>query len=286
MTRRRMSTATAFLVAALLVPFIGTAIVLTQVAAGPFGVADATARKLLVDAILIQTFRTYQADIGRNDLIATVARAYARMPAAARGPATTAAFTWARAYLSSPAFAAAYAKVRDEQRPAGVANQASVDDTLKKMMDEQWAALEQTRKMAAGFPEKERAGVLAMIKESEARLKSPETVQIWRAAVEAEQGVTAASGSKALADWEARYPASPNAFVREHLQLFLAETANVDFTLAAFMVRGPGGEVLGFLSPGYMGIPWQHVHAIVAGREALDAGRAAAAAWLKELDAK
>ena len=49
------------------------------------------------------------------------------------------------------------------------------------------------------------------------------------------------------------------------------------------MVKGRGGETIGFLSPGYTGMPWQRIHAILAGREAVEAGRAAAGVWLKEL---
>jgi len=105
-------------------------------------------------------------------------------------------------------------------------------------------------------PEKERAAVLATLKEREAQLKSPETLKIWRTVLEAERGEKSSGAAAAFSAWEARYP-------------------------AAFMVRGPGGDVLGFLSPGYTGMPWQLVHAIVAGKDAVDTGRAAAAARLE-----
>jgi hypothetical protein len=279
LTRRLRSSLIAFAV----VLWTSTAIVLSQSPAGPLGVADATARKFLVDAVLGDAFRTYKGHFIVSDFVQTVARAYAKIPTAARGPATTAAFAWAKAYLSSPAFAAAYAKQREGQRPEGVANVPSVDDQLKKMMDEQSTALAESRKMAAALPEKDRAAFLAKLKEMEAQLKSPESLKILRTALEAERGEKASRSGTALAEWEARYPANSNAFVRQHLQTFLTETAKVDYSLAAFMVRGPSGEVLGFLSPGYTGIPWQHIHAIVAGKDAVDAGRAAAAAWLKEI---
>jgi hypothetical protein len=285
MRQRDRSTATAF-VAVPLVVLLDATIVSTQGTAGPLGVADATARKFLVDAVLGDAFRTYKSHFIVSDLVQTVARAYAKIPAAARGPATAAAFAWAKAYLSSPVFAAAYAKQREGQRPEGVANVQSVDDQIKKMMDDQLAAMAESRKMAATLPEKDRAALLANLKEMEAQAKSPERLKILRTALEAERGEKASRSDTAFAQWEARYPANPNAFVREHLRVFLTETANIDYSLAAFMVRGPGNEVLGFLSPGYTGIPWQHIHAIVVGKDAVDAGRAAAAAWLKELDGK
>lgn len=280
MTGRRRSSVIAFAVV------FWTGIVLSQGSAGPLGVADATARKFLVDAVDGESFRHYKSNFIVSDFVQTVARAYAKIPVAARGPATTAAFAWARAYLSSPAFAAAYAKQREGQRPEGAANVASVDDQIKKMMDEQSAALAESRKMAASLPEKDRAAFLAKLQEMEAQLKSPERLKILRTALDAERGDDASRSTTAFAQWEARYPANPNVFVREYLQTFLKETANVDYSLAALMVRGPSGDVIGFLSPGYTGMPWQHIHAIVAGKDAVDAARAAAAAWLKELDAK
>jgi hypothetical protein len=287
MSRRPTSGVAALAAAALFVALLGAAgIVLAQTVAGPLGVADATARKLIVGAVLGDLYRTYESPSASNDFIQTVARAYAKLPAAARGPATTAAFAWAKRYVSSPAFAAAYAEQREGQRPAGVESVPSVDDQIKKMMDEQAANLVMARKMAESIPEKDRAAFLASLKEQEAQANSPERLKMLRAALEAERGENASRSSASGAAWEARYPANPNAFVREHLQRFLTETARVDYSLAVVFVRGPGGDVIGFLNPGYTGIPWQHVHAIVAGKDAVDAARAAAAAWLKEIDGK
>jgi hypothetical protein len=266
--------------------FAATGLVLGQSVVNPLGVADASARKLLVGGILVEGFRTYQSTFINNDFVQTVARAYAKLPAAARGPATTAAFAWAKSYVSSPAFAAAYAAQREGQQPAGVASLPSVDDQIKKMMDEHAANLVMVRKIAESLPEKDRAAFLANLKAQEAQANSPELIKRMRTVFEAERTEKMSRFTKELAEWEARYPANPNAFVREHLQRFLTETANVDYSLATIFVRGPGGDVIGFLSPGLTGIPWQHTHAIVAGRDAVDAARAAAAAWLTEIDGK
>ena len=262
--------------------------VLTQGTTGPFGVADATARKLLVDAITNDRLGVYESDVIRSDLVTTAWRAYDRMPAAARGPATTAAFAWAKSYVSSPAFAAAYAQVREGRRPEGAANTPSVDEEAKRRLAEQLAAMEESRKMAESFPlpEKDKAALLAKLKEQEAQIKSPESQKMMRAVLEAELGQKVSAGSAAVAAWEARYPASPTAFVRDHLQRFLAGTAIIDYSLAAVVIKSPKAETMGFLSPGYTGMPWQHVHAILVGKEAVDAARAAAAAWVKELDGK
>jgi hypothetical protein len=260
---------------------------LTQTQAGPLGVASATARRLLVEGILHETLRNVdERSTGvNNDIVRSIWRAYDRMPAAARGPATTAAFAWAKAYVSSPEFAAAYATQREGQRPAGAAGAASanVEAELQKMRDEQRAAAEAARKMAESLPEKDRAAMLAQLKAMEEQLNSPETLKTWRAALEAQLGAADADRDNAAARWNANYPADPRMFVRGHLERFLAVTENLDYSLPTIVLKAPTGDTMGFLSPGYTGIAWQRVYAIMAGKDAVDAGRAAAAAWLKEV---
>jgi hypothetical protein len=48
-------------------------------------------------------------------------------------------------------------------------------------------------------------------------------------------------------------------------------------------VKDPAGRTAGFLSPGLQDISWEAMHAILAGKDAVDAARAAVSAWLKEL---
>jgi hypothetical protein len=255
-----------------------------QAKAGPLGVADATARRLLVEGILQESLRLADERPTRvtSDIVQTIWRAYDRMPAAARGPATTAAFAWAKAYVNSPEFAAAYAKQREGQKPAGAAT-VNVEAELRKMRDEQRAAAEAARTMAESLPEKDRAAMLAQLKAMEEQLNSPETLKTWRAVLEAQLGAANADRDNAAARWNANYPASPQTFVRGHLERFLAVTENLDYSLPTIVLKAPSGDTMGFLSPGYQGMAWQRVYAIMAGKEAVDAGRAAAAAWLKEL---
>jgi hypothetical protein len=249
---------------------------LTQALAGPFGVADAAARKLLAQAMPNGGYPQ-----PHSDLVQTVRRAYARMPAAARGPATTAAFAWARRYVESPAFATAYAEVRNGQKPAGAAT--NVDAQMKKYLDEAAAGAEMNRQIAAKLPPTQRDQLLAEIKQREDLIKSPEHLAQMRkifggAATDASDRV-----SKATTEWAAKFPENPAIFVRGCLERFMTATANVDFTLPTHWIRDAAGQVVGFQSPGYTGLSWEQIHAIVAGKEALEAARAAVVAWLKEL---
>jgi hypothetical protein len=245
----------------------------------PLNVGEAAARKVLIDAMSggggLHEF---------VDVVATVWRAYDRMPAAARGPATTAAFAWVKTWIGSPAFRSEYTRVRDEHRPAGAAaGTPTVDEELKKLLDEQSQGIAEARKMAESLPPADRPKFLAQIKEQEDQLRDPKRLETLRAVLQAQRGETADRADKTVVDWNANYPADPDAFVKKWLDRIMTMTANLDFDLPAIVIRNTRGEMLGFLSPGYSALPWESVYAIAAGRDAVIAARAAVAAWLKEL---
>ncbi len=58
----------------------------------------------------------------------------------------------------------------------------------------------------------------------------------------------------------------------------MTATANIDYSLAHIWVNDPAGRTAGFLSPGLDDISWETMRAIVAGKEAVDAARAAVGA--------
>ena len=251
---------------------------LVQAILALFGVAEATARKLLLDVLPNGGYPGQQMTI-----VTTVMRAYDKMPAAARAAATTAAFAWAKRYVSSPEFAAAYQDVRTAQKPAGAAAPASVDAEVKKFIDDAMAASAEVRQMAAKMPPAEAAKLLEQIKAQEAQLKSPENLARLRAALGAGRAEETSRSEKAVTDWEANFPADPRQFVKGCLERFMTATVSVDFTLPTVWLKNATGETVGFLSPGYGGLPWEQVNAIVAGKEAVTAARMAIEAWLKEL---
>jgi hypothetical protein len=104
-----------------------------------------------------------------------------------------------------------------------------------------------------------------------------------RLAVEAERGENTNSNQQAARNFDARWPADPKAYVRKQLEYFMAMTANMDYTLPKIWIKDPSGATLGFLSPGLEDMPWETVRAFVIGKEAVDAARTAADAWLQEL---
>jgi hypothetical protein len=270
---RRQALALAF-VALLAVGTIARA----QAALTPFGVTDRAARNLV-----LAEMRSNGSTAENRAIIPVVWNAYDRMPPAARGPATTAIVAWLKSFANSAEFKAAYAKERETRRPEGGADSLSLDEEVKKTIDGQLATLAQYRAGVAALPEAERAKQLASLSAEEARIKSAENIRATRTLLEATRTQDSSRSAAATAEWRARYPADPQMFVKRYLQDFLTMTERLDFTLPTFIVKGPGGETLGFLSPGYTGLPWQKVHAILIGKDAVTAARAAAEAWLREI---
>ena len=242
----------------------------------PFGVSEATVRTQLLDSV------SGGGEIS-NRLVLTIEEGYQRIPVAMRGAATSAAFAWARSYVSSPAFTALYAKYRDEHRPAGAAITESLDDEVQKRIAATILEFEGFRTAFDGLDPATRAQGLKNIDDEIARYKSPEMLRAMRLAVAAERSARNEDSSHAAAEFAEQWPADPKVYVKKQLERFMSATASIDYSLPQIWIKDPAGKTAGFLSPGLEDIPWQTLHAIVAGREAVDAARGAVSVWLKEL---
>lgn len=210
-------------------------------------------------------------------------KAYKALPASARGPVSTALFAWAKAYAATPAFKAAYLKIRSEQKPTYREYELTVEQEVQKNIQEQLANVEALRKAAASMAPADKAQALASAKEAEAMIRNPAIVNADRAQREADRAKDKAETDRITRDWEARYPAEVRAYVALTLRQFLGATAGVDFNAKLVTIVGEGGESLGFANPDYQKKPWQWIECVLAGPEAVSAARAAAAEWLKEV---
>jgi hypothetical protein len=250
--------------------------------AGPLGLADATARNLVNGGVRAPELSSTHASV------AAVRHAYEKLPASARVSAVTAGFTWAKAYVNSPAFTSAYASARQQARPGGLPpEELSVDAELKKKLDEQRATIAESRRTAAavsGVSEKDRADLLATLRQLEASLDDPTTVKAMRDEIEARRAGDVGAVADGVARWNATYPAEPRAFVKRQLEEFLTASARVDFTIPITIVKSPAGGIAGFAAPVVkMFESWIEVECMLAGPEMVTAARAAAQAWLEEL---
>jgi hypothetical protein len=245
----------------------------------PFGVSEAA-----VQSMLLRVLDGGGVLIEGNQIVGAIQSGYARVPAAMRAQATTAAFAWAKSYLHSPAFATAYAKFREQHRPPGAVIEAgSIDEIVQRRIDEYVATLEQGKKNLDALSPADRAKGIKFIDDTIANARKPENVKGMRLALELERGENAKANEQAARDFDARWPADPKAYVRTQLEYFMRMTANIDYTLPKIWVTDSSGAIVGFLSPGLEDLAWETARAIVVGKESVEAARAAATAWLQEL---
>jgi hypothetical protein len=231
------------------------------------GLTEASARNFLFSEMKAQ----YEPN-RRNQPYLTGHRAFYTLPPAARGPAATALFAWAKAYVNSPALKSAYAQFRKEANPLDERPGRSVESRLAEMK----AAREMARGIAQSLPPAERDKMLAMLKEQDAQVAE------MTKAFEAEQAARKAQNAVSVARFEAQYPADPNRIVARRLRAFLDETADADFSAPIIRLTG-GPDGMEFITPAHQVKPVAWQLAVLAGPEATKAARAAADAWLKEI---
>lgn len=243
------------------------------------GLTEVEARRLLFDQVRGTGIGT------RRSEIATVGhRAFYKLPRAARGPAATALFAWARAYVDSPAFKTAYQEFRKGAVPTTEARPTdSVDAAVKTQIDEMLAGIEQIKASAASLPPADRAQLLATVKEQEAQVRDPKFAAQLRTALEMERDDRARSDEASAREAGERYPADPQRIVARHLRAFLDDTADADFSVRTISLTG-GADGIEFVDPWPRQKPVMWQLAVIAGPEATTAARAAAEAWLKEIE--
>jgi hypothetical protein len=249
-----------------------------QTTTGPFGVAETTARNLINAAA-----RSPRSLGNTHAFVSTVRHAYERLPAGARATAVTAGFAWAKAYVSSAAFATAYTAARQQAKPAGVSVEPSVDEELKKKVDDERASLEESKKGLGFVPEADRATAMKALNEAEDRLRDPELLKAWRDDIQSRHDADKQGTAQAVSEWNARYPTEVAAFVRQELERFLAASADVDFSIPITPIK-TAGVIVGFVGPfeGPVGT-WITAECLLAGKDMVVAARAAVESWLKEL---
>lgn len=137
---------------------------LAQSGIAQLGLTETTARKFLFDELSAPTIHRR-----RSEIAIAGTRAFHKLPPAARGPAASALFAWAKAYVTSPAFTKAYSDLRQGAiPPEPQAATQTVNEEVKKRMAEMLAAIEEMKQAAAAMEPAARAKVLEHIKVQEA----------------------------------------------------------------------------------------------------------------------
>jgi hypothetical protein len=253
------------------------AAVVAQNAIAQLGLTEAAARTFVLDEIKSPA-QDRSAPIG-----VAGTRAFLKLPPAARGPAATALFAWAKSYVSSPAFTASYNSYRSGRLPTERQYALSVDAQAKKEIAEQLAGFEQMRLAAEKMPPKDRASIMEQVEKARANLTNPAYIDKLKAQLTAERAQESGQGSEIAVEVEATTPADPRKLFVRRLREFLNATADVNFSARTISLTG-GPDGIEFIDKADRAKPWMWQAAAIVGREATVAARTAADAWLKEIE--
>jgi hypothetical protein len=212
------------------------------------------------------------------------AAAFKAAPPALRARLAEGAIAWAKAYTSSAEFAASYAAVRDANKPAPPQFDGTPEDEVQQQIDLQTKAIEKSRAdMAAMDPEVRRTMEAAANQAAAAvrQLDTPEMRRMQLAGVRHARDAATARHADALQQWQVQYPENPARATARRLRAFLEVSATVDFDAA---LESRGGRAR-FVNPAYERQTAEWKLCFRAGRETVEAARAAASAWLAEIEA-
>jgi hypothetical protein len=161
----------------------------------------------------------------------------------------------------------------------------TVDEALKKELDEARAGLEEMEKnlAASGLPPAEQKKVLAAWKAAQAQATTPEFVEARRKMLEAERAEKNRSEARLRAEADVQVPADPHGLFARRLREFLDATADVNFSARTISLTG-GPDGIEFIDKPDRRRPWMWQVAAIVGPEATAAARAAAQAWLAEIE--
>lgn len=274
---RATTSVTGFLMIALATAVAGRLV--AESALAQLGLTESAARTFVLNEIKGPSLDR------RSDIAVAGTRAFLKLPASARGAAATGLFAWAKAYVNSPAFKASYESYRKDRIPRGTQYGLSVEEAVKKEMDEARAAMEEMKKnlAASGLPPAEQEKILAAWKEAQAQASSPEFIEARRKLLESERAEASGSDARLREEVEQQMPADPQRLFARRLREFLELTADVNFSARTISLTG-GPDGMEFIDRADRRRHWIWQEAAIVGPEATAAARAAAQAWLKEIE--
>jgi hypothetical protein len=250
-----------------------------QTALASLGLTETAARTFVLNEI-----KAPGADRGSQIALAGK-RAFFKLPRAARAAAATGLFAWAKAYVGSPAFNASYASYRNGRIPSPRQYPLTVEQAVKKQVDEQLAGFAQMEASIASMKPADRAPIQEQIAKARASYADPANIKQMQALLAAERAEESRRTAEIIAEVEQTTPADPRKLFARRLREFLNATADVNFSARTItLVLEPNGDGIEFLDKADRERHWMWQEAAIAGPEATAAARAAASAWLKELE--
>lgn len=239
------------------------------------GVTDAAARREVVSSFTNGYVPVYLA-----------AKAFKAAPVATRVTIARNLTAWARTYTASAAFKAEYEKARQADLPTAPTAKGSVDDELAKQKAEREKSLAEAKKNLEKMPANLRSQMEATIKQMEEQFKAmdkdAQMQAITRQSIEMSRAEDQKNYQERLKAHDKAFPADPNVLIARRLREFLATSQDVDF--GAKLVAN--GSQRRFADARYEDKSRDWKLCYRAGKDATDAARAEAQAWLNALGVK
>jgi hypothetical protein len=198
---------------------------------------------------------------------------------AVRAQLASGAIAWAKAFTKTAAFTSEYATLRESRKPAAPVFEGTPEDELKARRAKENKQLEDAKKQLAGLPPDLRRQAEENLRASLGLMETPEMQQAQLQQIRDERKQQTEAHAKAMTVWEANLPANPSALIAARLSKFLEVSATVDFN--AKLVEKDGRKFFADPALEAKSADWKLCYR--AGREAVQAARAAAQAWLGEL---
>jgi len=213
-------------------------------------------------------------------------KAFKSLPGLARETIVRAGLAWIKSYAAGAEFKAAYEKLREQEKPQAPEARPSADDEMKKMRAETEKSIAEMRKNMAAMDAEMKKQMEAVIREMRSQVermeKDPQQKEMMRQGTAMAAEEDKKRHEEDLREWEQRYPADPRALIKRRINEFLAASAGIDY--AAKLT--PRGDKMVFASDAYEQKPAEWKLCFRAGREATEAARSFAKAWLAELEKK
>ena len=212
--------------------------------------------------------------------------AFKSLPPGSRAAIVRVGLDWIKAYAGTAEFKAAYQALREEKKPEAPAARPAADDAMKKQRADFEKQVADMRKGMANLDAATKETLEKNIREMRAQIeameKDPEQKKLMGQMTEMQRSDDKKKYDEQLADWNAKFPSDLRLLIKKRITDFLAASAGLDY--AAKLV--PRGERMVFDREDYERKPLEWKICFRAGREATEAARAFAKAWLMELEGK
>jgi hypothetical protein len=255
---------------------IGAAVIAAQNSLADFGVTEARLKPGLVNAFVYGNLPLYPSKKVYSAASPTVRAAFVKN-----------ALGWVKTYTESAAFKADYDKRRAEAKPTLPASKGTPDEQYTKYLEDQKKSIVDMKANVAKMSPDMQKQMQPIIQQAQASMekmsKDPQTAAIMKQSYVQDAETTQKNYQHSVAEYDAKFPADSRVLIAKRLRDFLEMSRDVAFDAK---LANAGGGIMRFADPNLESKSDQWKLCFRAGKEPVDAARAFAMDWLKQLGVK